>query len=247
VSCLVVSGGSRGIGRATALAAAERGWSVLVNYREAEAAAEETASLVRVRGGQALTWRADTTREDEVATMFDAAAAAFGPVDRVVVNAGIVAPAATLADMELARLRRVFDMNVLGSYLCAREAARRLPLSRGGPGGAIVIVSSMAARLGAPFEYVDYAGAKGALDALTIGLARELGGDGVRVNAVRPGLIATDIHASGGRPGRAQEMGASSPMKRAGEAAEVAEAIIWLLGTGASYVTGAIIDVAGGR
>jgi NAD(P)-dependent dehydrogenase (short-subunit alcohol dehydrogenase family) len=149
--------------------------------------------------------------------------------------------------MGLDRLRRIFEVNVLGSYLCAREAARRLPVSRGGPGGAVVMVSSMASRLGAPFEYVDYAGAKAALDTLTIGLARELGADGVRVNAVRPGLIDTEIHASGGRPDRARELGASSPIGRAGTAREVAEAIVWLLDDAASYVTGALLDVSGGR
>jgi NAD(P)-dependent dehydrogenase (short-subunit alcohol dehydrogenase family) len=247
MSCVVISGASRGIGRATAIAAGERGWSVLVNYREAEGAAEETAALVRERGGRASPWCADTTCETDVAAMFDAAAAEFGPVEAVVVNAGIVASASSLADMELPRLRRMFDVNVLGSYLCAREAARRLPVSRGGRGGAIVIVSSMASRLGSPFEYVDYAGAKGALDSLAIGLAKELASDGVRVNAVRPGLIDTEIHASGGRPDRAQEMGARSPMGRAGRATEVAEAILWMLSPAASYVTGTFVDVAGGR
>jgi NAD(P)-dependent dehydrogenase (short-subunit alcohol dehydrogenase family) len=202
---------------------------------------------VRQAGGRALPWRADVTSESEVAGMFDAAAAELGPVTAVVVNAGVVAPASTLADMGLDRLRRIFEVNVLGSYLCAREAARRLPVSRGGPGGAVVMVSSMASRLGAPFEYVDYAGAKAALDTLTIGLARELGADGVRVNAVRPGLIDTEIHASGGRPDRARELGASSPIGRAGTAREVAEAIVWLLDDAASYVTGALLDVSGGR
>lgn len=247
MSCLVITGASRGIGRATAIMAGTGGRPVLINYRENAAAAEETAVAVREAGGHALIWQADTAREDEVAGMFDAAATEFGAVDAVVVNAGIVAPASPLADMDVGRMRRMFEVNVLGSYLCAREAARRLPISRGGPGGAIVIVSSMASRLGAPFEYVDYAGAKAALDALTIGLAKELGSDGVRVNAVRPGLIETDIHASGGRPDRARELGAASPLGRAGRPEEVAEAIVWLLGEGASYTTGAFIDVAGGR
>lgn len=220
---------------------------MLVNYREAKGAAEETAAAVRRLGGRALPWQADSTCEDDVADMFEAAAAELGPVNAVVVNAGIVAPASPLADMDLDRMRRVFEVNVLGSYICAREAARRLPLSRGGPGGAIVIVSSMASRLGSPFEYVDYAGAKAALDTLAIGLAKELAGDGVRVNAVRPGLIDTEIHASGGRPDRARDLGSSSPLGRAGAPHEVAEAIIWLLGENASYTTGALLDVSGGR
>ena len=179
--------------------------------------------------------------------MFDAAQDAFGGLDGVVINAGISAPPLPLAEMSTERLRRMFDVNVLGSYLCAREAARRLPANPGGAGGSIVLVSSAAARLGSPFEYVDYAGSKGALDTLAIGLSKELGGRGVRVNAVRPGLIETDIHASGGQPDRAQRLGASTPLKRPGTAEEVAEAIIWLLSDAASYTTGAILDVAGGR
>jgi NAD(P)-dependent dehydrogenase (short-subunit alcohol dehydrogenase family) len=244
---LVITGASRGIGRATAIAAGSCGWSVLVNYREAENAAEDTAAAVRAAGGKALPWRADTTREDELAAMFDAAADAFGPVDAVVVNAGIVAPASTLAGMDTARLRRMFEVNVLGSFLCAREAARRLAKGSGGPGGAIVIVSSIAAKLASAFEYVDYAAAKAALDTLTVGLARELGPEGVRVNAVRPGLIDTEIHASGGRPDRARELGAATPLGRAGRAEEVADAIVWLLSEEASYTTGALLDIAGGR
>jgi len=244
---LLVTGGSRGIGRATALGAARRGWSVAIGYTADRVAAEGTAAAIGARGGKTACLRADIANEAEVVAMFDGAVAALDGLDAVVINAGIVAPVRPLAEMSGDRLRRMFEVNVLGSYLCAREAARRLSRSRGGAGGAIVIVSSMAARLGSPNEYVDYAGAKGALDTLVVGLSRELGPEGVRVNGVRPGLIETDIHASGGRPDRARTLGAATPLGRAGEPEEVAEAILWLLGEGASYTTGALIDVSGGR
>jgi NAD(P)-dependent dehydrogenase (short-subunit alcohol dehydrogenase family) len=179
--------------------------------------------------------------------MFDAAETAFGKLYGVVVNTGIVAPALPLADMQLERLKRMFDVNILGAYLCAREGARRLATNRGGEGGSIVLISSAASRLGSPFEYVDYAGSKAAIDTLAVGLAKELAPHKVRVNAVRPGLIETDIHASGGQPDRAQRIGATTPMGRPGRAEEVGEAIVWLLSEAASYTTGAILDVAGGR
>jgi NAD(P)-dependent dehydrogenase (short-subunit alcohol dehydrogenase family) len=179
--------------------------------------------------------------------MFDAAQAAFGPITALVNNAGVVAPKSMLADMTLERMRRIFDINVLGAYLVAREGARRMPTDRGGKGGAIVNVSSVAARLGSPGQYLDYAGSKGAVDTLTIGLAKELAAGGVRVNGVRPGIIETDIHTSGGEPDRAALLGPSAPMGRAGTAGEVAEAIIWLLSDAASYVTGTAIDISGGR
>jgi len=179
--------------------------------------------------------------------MFDATEAAFGPVTALVNNAGIVGTKSALADMSLERMRRVFDINVLGAYLVAREGARRMPADRGGKGGAIVNVSSMAATLGSPGQYVDYAGSKGAVDSLTVGLAKELAAAGVRVNGVRPGIIETDIHASGGEPDRAALLGPSAPMGRAGTAKEVAEAIIWLLSDAASYATGTTIDISGGR
>jgi NAD(P)-dependent dehydrogenase (short-subunit alcohol dehydrogenase family) len=179
--------------------------------------------------------------------MFDEAESKLGRLDGVVINAGIVAPSLQLADMDSTRLKRMFEVNVFGAYLCAREAARRLPKNRGGRGGSIVLVSSAASRLGSPFEYVDYAGSKAAIDTLTIGLAKELGAQGVRVNAVRPGLIETEIHASGGQPDRARRLGATTALGRAGRPAEVGEAIVWLLDDGASYATGAILDVAGGR
>ncbi len=244
---LLVTGGSRGIGRATALLAGRRGWSVAVNYLGNRAAADEVVADVVAAGGRAVALQGDVAVEADVVAAFEAAERELGPLGGVVVNAGIVAPPRPLMDMSAERMQRMFAVNVLGAYLCAREGARRLARSRGGRGGAIVLVSSMAARLGAPFEYVDYAGAKAAVDTLTLGLAKELGPDGVRVNAVRPGLIETEIHASGGQPDRAQRLGAGSPLGRAGLPEEVAEAILWLLSDAASYTTGAILDVAGGR
>ena len=244
---ILITGGSRGIGRATAIAAGRLGWSVTIGYRTERDAVEATAHAVREAGGQATTVAGDVADETQVAAMFRAALAAYARLDGVVVNAGVVAPKSQLADMDLARLRRVFDINVLGAFLCAREAARLLPRDRGGQGGSIVLVSSAAARLGSPGEYVDYASSKGAIDTLTLGLAKELAPQGVRVNAVRPGLIDTQIHASGGQPDRAQRIGATTPMGRAGQPQEVAEAIVWLLGESSSYVTGALLDVAGGR
>ena len=244
---ILITGGSRGIGRATAVLAGARGWSVGVNYVADEAAARETVAAVAAAGGRAVAIRGDVAAETDVVAIFDATVVAFGGLDGLVNNAGIVAPGLPLAAMSAARMRRVFDTNIFGAYLCAREAARRLSRSRGGPGGAIVNVSSAAARLGAPNEYVDYAGSKGAIDTLTIGLAKELGPEGVRVNGVRPGLIATEIHASGGAPDRAAIMGATTPLGREGTAEEVAEAIVWLLSDTASYVTGALLDVAAGR
>lgn len=244
---VLITGGSRGIGAATARLAGARGWKISVNYLRDEAAAADTVAAVRQAGGEACAVRGDAGREAEVAAMWEAAQAAFGPVGGFVNNAGIVAPAAQLADISAERLERVFRTNVTGAFLGAREAARRMGTGRGGAGGAIVNVSSMAARLGSPGEYVDYAASKGAVDTLTIGLAKELACEGVRVNGVRPGLIETDIHASGGDPERAQRLGAGSPMGRPGSAEEVAEAILWLLSDAASYVTGTTIDVSGGR
>jgi NAD(P)-dependent dehydrogenase (short-subunit alcohol dehydrogenase family) len=244
---LLITGASRGIGRAAALLAGRRGWSVGVTYVREEAAALAVVKEIQRSGGKAVALHGDVAFEADVVGLFEGAVKALGPLDGVVINAGVVAPIARLADMSVERMKRIFDINILGAYLCAREAARRLSKSRGGKGGSIVLVSSAAARLGGAGTYVDYAGSKGAIDTLTLGLAKELGGEGVRVNAIRPGLIETDIHASGGEPDRALRLGVSTPLGRPGTVDEVGEAIVWLLSDSASYVTGAILDVAGGR
>ncbi len=244
---ILITGGSRGIGRATARLAAEKGWAVGVNFLGNADAAQRTVAEVETAGGRAVAIRGDVSVETDVLSMFRAAEKAFGALDGFVNNAGIVGPSLPLAEISADRLKRMFDVNVYGAYLCAREAARCLSKSHNGKGGAIVNVSSAAARLGSPFEYVDYAGSKGAVDTLTIGLAKELGPQSVRVNAVRPGLIDTDIHASGGQPDRAARLGAETALGRQGTAEEVAEAIIWLLCDASSYVTGALLDVSAGR
>lgn len=244
---ILITGASRGIGRATATLAGEKGWSVGVNFLGNANAAEHTVAEVEARGGRAIAIQGDVSVETEVLAMFRIAEKVLGALDGFVNNAGIVAPSLPLAEMSAERLKRVFDVNVYGAYLCAREAARYLSKSHNGKGGAIVNVSSAAARLGSPFEYVDYAGSKGAVDTLTLGLAKELGPEGVRVNAVRPGLIDTDIHASGGQPDRAARLGADTALGREGTAEEVAEAILWLLDDASSYVTGALLDVSAGR
>jgi NAD(P)-dependent dehydrogenase (short-subunit alcohol dehydrogenase family) len=247
LQAVLITGASRGIGRATALLAAERGWPVAINYRNGYEAAAATAAEVHKRGSRATTVRGDVSVEADVIAMFAQAQADLGPLGGVVINAGMVAPAMRLADMTAERLQRMFQVNVLGAYLCAREAARALSRSRGGKGGSIVIVSSAASRLGSPGEYVDYAGSKAALDTLAIGLGKELGPEGVRVNAVRPGLIETEIHAASGDPDRARKLGRAAPLGRPGKPEEIAEAIVWLLSASSSYVTGSILDVAGGR
>ncbi len=244
---VLITGASRGIGRAAALLAGRRGWSVGVNYVRDEAAALAVVKEIQRSGGKAVALHGDVAFEADVVGLFESAVKALGPLDGVVINAGVVAPPMRLADMGVERMKRIFEVNVLGAYVCAREAARRLSRSRGGKGGSIVLVSSAASRLGGAGSYVDYAGSKGAIDTLALGLSKELGPEGVRVNAIRPGLIEPAIHASGGEPDRARRLGAATPLGRPGAADEVGEAIVWLLGDAASYVSGAILDVAGGR
>ena len=244
---MIVTGGGRGIGAATARLAAERGYAVCVNYLRNRAAADDVVGAITKAGGKAIAVAADVALEAEVVHLFDEAQAKLGPVTALVNNAGILERQARLEDMEAARFERVFATNITGAFLCAREAVRRMSTRHGGKGGAIVNVSSMASTLGSPGEYVDYAASKGAIDSLTIGLAREVAEEGIRVNAVRPGVIRTDIHASGGEPGRVDRVKAAVPMKRGGEPEEVARAILWLLSDEASYSTGAFIDVSGGR
>ena len=218
-----------------------------MNYREDAKAADAVVETIARQGGRAVALRGDVSVEADAVGMFDAATKALGPLAAVIANAGVVAPAARLADMSAERMRHVFEVNVLGAFLTAREAARRMSKSSGGAGGSIVLMSSAAARLGSPNLYIDYAASKGAVDTLTLGLAKELGPEGVRVNAIRPGMIDTEIHASGGDPDRARSVGATAPLGRPGTAEEVAAAAIWLISDAASYVTGALLDVSGGR
>jgi NAD(P)-dependent dehydrogenase (short-subunit alcohol dehydrogenase family) len=244
---MIVTGGGRGIGAATARLASQRGYAVCVNYLRDRGSAERLAAELSEGGGRALAIAADVGRERDVQRLFDAAQAELGPLTVLVNNAGILERQARLDEMEAARLERVFATNVIGAFLCAREAVRRMSTRHGGRGGAIVNVSSIAARLGAPDEYIDYAASKGAIDTLTVGLAREVAREGIRVNAVRPGVIRTQIHASGGEPGRVERVKGAVPMQRGGEPEEVARAILWLASQEASYCTGTFVDVSGGR
>jgi NAD(P)-dependent dehydrogenase (short-subunit alcohol dehydrogenase family) len=244
---VLITGASRGIGAATALLAAQRGYTVAVNYTRNAQAADAVVRQIEQAGGQAMALQADVADEAQIMTMFAQLDARFGPLTALVNNAGVVDQTSRVDGMSMARLQRMFAVNVFGSFVCAREAVKRMSTRHGGSGGAIVNVSSAAARLGSPGQYVDYAAAKGAIDTFTLGLAKEVALEGIRVNAVRPGIIETGIHASGGLPNRARDVAPQVPMQRAGSAEEVAEAICWLLSDQASYSTGTFIDVTGGR
>ncbi|MGJ7494481.1 SDR family oxidoreductase [Variovorax sp. RT4R15] len=244
---LLITGGSRGIGAATARLAARRGWFVAVNYASQAAAADEVVQAIRAEGGRAIAVQADVGDEAQVLAMFDQVDAELGPLSGLVNNAGVVDMQARVDQMTVARLERMLRINVIGSFVCAREAVQRMSTRHGGRGGVIVNLSSAAARLGSPGQYVDYAASKGAIDSFTIGLAKEVADEGIRVNAVRPGLIETEIHASGGLPDRAAQLASTVPMKRTGSADEVANAIVWLLSAESSYATASFVDVTGGR
>jgi NAD(P)-dependent dehydrogenase (short-subunit alcohol dehydrogenase family) len=239
---LLVTGGSRGIGAATCILAAQKGWDVAVNYSANAQAADGVVEQIKAAGGRAISVQADVAHEDQVLVR-----AELGPLQGLVNNAGVVDVSARLDEMSMARWRRMFDINVLGSMLCAREAILQMSTRHGGVGGSIVNLSSAAARLGSPGQYLDYAAAKGAIDSFTMGLAKEVAGEGIRVNAIRPGLIDTEIHASGGLPNRVKDLEHLVPAKRGGSAMEVAQAIVWLLSDEASYTTMSLVDVSGGR
>lgn len=247
MSVLIVTGGGRGIGAATALLAAKRGYAVAVNYLKNSEAADRVVEKIEKAGAKAIAVAADVSVEKDVVAMFAETDRMLGRVTALVNNAGIVDLRSRVEDMSAERIQRMLAVNVTGSFLCAREAVKRMSTRNGGKGGAIVNVSSIAARLGGPGDYVDYAASKGAIDTFTIGLAKEVGGEGIRVNAVRPGVIRTEIHASSGDPGRVARLGEAAPLKRAGEPEEIARSIMWLLSDEASYITGAILDVSGGR
>ena len=243
----LVTGGSRGIGRATALLLADQGYQIAVNYVNNTRAAQQVVDEIKAKGGEAQAIQADIGDEAQVVAMFKIIADQMGPINALVNNAGILFQQSTIENISAERINRVLNTNVTGYFLCCREAVKVMSKKHGGQGGAIVNVSSAASRLGAPNEYIDYAASKGAVDSLTTGLSLEVAGYGIRVNAVRPGLIYTEMHASGGEAGRVDRVGASLPMQRGGQPEEVAQAIVWLLSDAASFVTGSFIDLAGGK
>jgi len=244
---VLITGGSRGIGAAAARMAALQGYSVCISYLSNRSVAEALVEEIAGLGSNAMAVQADVSRESDVLRLFEAVDERFGTLSALVNNAGILEQQMRLDQMDVERLNRIFTTNITGSFLCAREAVKRMSTRYGGQGGAIVNVSSAAARLGSPNEYIDYAASKGAIDSMTLGLSKEVAAEGVRVNAVRPGIINTDIHASGGEPGRVERLKSSVPMQRGGEAEEVASAILWLLSDEASFTTGALLDITGGR
>jgi NAD(P)-dependent dehydrogenase (short-subunit alcohol dehydrogenase family) len=244
---LVVTGGGRGIGAETCRLGAARGYAVAVNFQKDDQAAASIVDEIRKKGGSAIAVQADVASEEDVVRLFQTVDRDLGRVTALVNNAGVVDRGMRVAEMTAERITRMFAINVTGSFLCAREAIRRMSTRKGGPGGAIVNLSSIAARLGGSGEYVDYAASKGAIDTFTVGLAKEVGAEGIRVNAVRPGIIRTEIHVASGDPARVERIGKTAPLQRPGEAHEVARAILWLLSDEASYMTGALLDVSGGR
>ena len=244
---VLITGASRGIGAATALLAAQQGWAVAVNYVANSLAADDVVRQIRAAGGTAMAVKADVANEAEILRMFDTVHAKLGAICGLVNNAGVVDQASRVDGMSVARLERMWATNITSSFVCAREAVKRMSTRYGGAGGSIVNLSSAAARVGSPGQYVDYAASKAAIDAFTLGLAKEVAAGGIRVNAVRPGIIDTDIHASGGQPDRAAQLATSVPLQRAGTAHEVAQAIVWLLSDASSYTTGSVVDVTGGR
>jgi len=244
---LIVTGGSRGIGKAIAITAAKKGYEVCVNFQSNREAAAAVVAEITAAGGKAIAVQADMAIEADILKLFETVDEELAPLAALVNNAGIVDKAQKVEDMSLDRLERMFATNITGPFLCAREAIKRMSTAHGGEGGGIVNISSVAAKLGSPGEYVDYAASKGAIDVMTIGLSKEVAAEGIRVNAVRPGVIYTDIHASGGEPGRVDRVKGAVPMQRGGEVQEIADAALWLLSDEASYVTGALLDVSGGR
>ena len=244
---VLISGGSRGIGRAAALLAADKGWDVAISYASNAAAADEVANQIKAKGRKAIAVQADNAREADILRLFEAVDSRLGTLSALVNNAGIALPVTRLDAMTAERINRTFQTNITGTFLCAREAVKRMSTRHGGKGGSIVNVSSVAARIGGAGEWLDYGASKGAMDTFTLGLSKEVGAEGIRVNAVRPGIIETEFHASAGAPDRVARFTPMVPMQRAGSAAEVATSIVWLLSPEASYVTGALLDVAGGR